>query len=97
MKSPKKRLKGVSLFSSGGIGEAFFEDTSVDIIVANELLKDRAELYAKMHKKTNMIVGDILDDMGIYLDERHMHFDPKTKEILQKVRTYLQSSQNFES
>ena len=61
MKSKKTKLKGVSLFSSGGIGEAFFEDTSIDIVVANELLKDRAELYAKMHKKTNMIVGDILD------------------------------------
>lgn len=63
MKSKKSiaKLKGVSLFSSGGIGEAFFEDTRINIVVANELLKDRADLYAKMHKNTNMIVGDILD------------------------------------
>lgn len=63
MKSTRDRkiLKGVSLFSSAGIGEAFFKDVGVKIIVANELLKDRAELYSKLYSDTNMIAGDILD------------------------------------
>ena len=40
-----KRLKGISLFSSPGIGETYFKEIGVDIIVANELIKQRAELY----------------------------------------------------
>ncbi|MDI9347785.1 MAG: DNA cytosine methyltransferase [Methylacidiphilales bacterium] len=57
----KKILKGVSLFSSAGIGEAFFKDIGVRIIVANELLEDRAKLYSKLYSDTKMIAGDILD------------------------------------
>lgn len=59
--NPKKRIKGVSLFSSSGIGEAFFKDAGIDIVVANELLEDRANLYANLYKDTKMICGDILD------------------------------------
>jgi len=54
-------LKGVSLFSSAGIGEAFFKDTSVKIVVANELLEDRARLYSRLYSDTKMITGDILN------------------------------------
>lgn len=63
MKNTKqnKRLRGVSLFSSAGIGESFFKNIGIDIIVANELLRDRADLYSKLYKDTEMISGDILD------------------------------------
>jgi len=57
----KKRLRGVSLFSSAGIGEAFFKDVGIEIVVANELLEDRAKLYSKLYPDTKMVVGDILD------------------------------------
>lgn len=57
----KKILKGVSLFSSAGIGEAFFKDIGLKIVVANELLEDRARLYSKLYSDTSMIVGDILE------------------------------------
>ena len=60
-KNQVKKIKGVSLFSSAGIGEAFFRDSGIDIVVANELLPDRASLYADLYKDTNMICGDILD------------------------------------
>ena len=58
----KKRLRGVSLFASAGIGETFFEKAGIDIVVANELLEDRASLYSNLYKNTKMIQGDILDD-----------------------------------
>lgn len=54
-------LNGVSLFSSAGIGEAFFKDVGIRIVVANELLKERAELYSKLYSDTEMVTGDILD------------------------------------
>ena len=55
-------LKGVSLFSSAGIGEAYLKEVGIDIIVANEFLKDRANLYKELYPKANVIFGDILDD-----------------------------------
>lgn len=58
----KKRLRGVSLFASAGIGETFFDKVGIDIIVANELLEDRANLYSNLYKNTKMIQGDILDN-----------------------------------
>lgn len=56
-----KRLKGISLFSSAGIGETYFKEIGVDIIVANELIKQRAELYQSVYSDCNMICGDITD------------------------------------
>lgn len=55
----KRRLKGVSLFASAGIGETFFKDAGIDIVVANELIKQRAELYKAISPDTNVICGDI--------------------------------------
>jgi len=58
---PRKLLKGVSLFSSAGIAEAFLNDVNIKIVVANELLEERAKLYSALYKTTEMIIGDIQD------------------------------------
>jgi DNA (cytosine-5)-methyltransferase 1 len=60
--SKKVPLRGISLFSSAGIGEIFLSEVGVDIVVANELIPERAELYSKIYNKTNMITGDINND-----------------------------------
>ncbi len=57
-----KRLKGVSLFASAGIGETYFKDIGIDIVVANELLEKRANLYSAISPDTKVICGDISDD-----------------------------------
>ena len=54
-------MKGLSLFSNVGIGETYLEQIGIEIIVANELLEDRAEFYKKVYPKTQMICGDITD------------------------------------
>mgnify|MGYP001625244088 FL=1 len=54
-----KRLKGISLFSSAGIGETYFKDMGIDIVVANELVKQRADLYQAIYPDCKMICGDI--------------------------------------
>ncbi len=66
MSSAKKNnlpapLQGVSLFSSIGIGEADLNKIGIQIRLANELLKNRAELYKKMYPDSLMIQGDITD------------------------------------
>lgn len=55
------QLKTVSLFSSAGIGELRLPEF-VDVIVANELLKPRADCYKHFNPNANMICGDITSD-----------------------------------
>jgi len=54
-------IKGLSLFSNVGVAEAYLEDMGVQIVVANELIKERAEFYQHVYPRTKMIVGDITD------------------------------------
>ena len=56
------RLKGISLFASAGIGETYFKDAGIDIMVSNELLERRAELYKAISPETTVVCGDITKD-----------------------------------
>lgn len=58
----KKRLNGISLFASAGIGETYFKDIGIDIVVANELVERRANLYKSINPDTKVICGDITDE-----------------------------------
>ena len=57
----KNRLKGISLFASAGIGETYFKDIGIDIVVANKLVEGRAKLYKAINPNTKVICGDITD------------------------------------
>ena len=76
MKSIKTYFTGVSLFSSGGIGDISLREIGVNVIVANELIPERAELFRYNFPNTKIITGNIWDkqDDIIYY----------TKEILRK-------------
>lgn len=52
-------MKAISLFSCGGIGDLAVKGAGVDVILANELEKDRAEVFAYNFPEVKMIVGDI--------------------------------------
>jgi len=60
-------MNGLSLFSNVGIAETYLKNTNVDIVVANELLENRAKFYKEMYPSTTMIVGDITNKT-IYTD-----------------------------
>lgn len=51
--------KCVSLFTCSGMGDLGLDKTSIQTIVANELLKDRAELLQKNFPETKVICGDV--------------------------------------
>jgi len=53
---------GASLFSSAGIAETYFEEVGINIVAANELIKERADLYQSLYPHSKMIPGNILDD-----------------------------------
>jgi DNA (cytosine-5)-methyltransferase 1 len=55
-------MRGVSLFSGAGIGEAYLRGIGIRVIVANELLEERANLYKLLYPETSVVTGDILDD-----------------------------------
>jgi DNA (cytosine-5)-methyltransferase 1 len=49
----------VSLFCSGGIGDLAAAALGIDVLVANELLKDRLDLYRHNFPQTQTIQGDV--------------------------------------
>ena len=55
-------MNGVSLFSNVGIAEVYLKDCGIDIVVANELIKQRAEFYKNVYPECEMVQGDINDD-----------------------------------
>ncbi len=55
----KKAIKALSLFSSAGIGELLLDKCNVEVVVANELIKQRSECYMHFNPTSKMICGDI--------------------------------------
>ena len=56
------KLTGVSLFCSAGIAEYYFEENDIEIVVANELIKRRADLHSFLYPKCKTINGDITNE-----------------------------------
>lgn len=52
-------LNAISLFSSGGIGDLALREIGINILVANELNNQRAEVFSYNYPNTKMIQGDI--------------------------------------
>ena len=55
------KYKALSLFSSVGIAETYFERNNIDLVLSNELLKDRAEFHKFLYPNCETICGDITD------------------------------------
>lgn len=62
-------MKAISLFACGGIGDLGLRNAGFDVVVANELEKDRAEVFKYNYPECHMIVGDIWDKKQEILDE----------------------------
>lgn len=52
-------IKGLSLFANVGIAETYLKEVGVDIVVANELLDERARFYKHVYPECDVITGDI--------------------------------------
>ena len=55
-------MRAVSLFSSIGLAETYLEELGIDIVLANEIDKKRADLYQHLYPKTEMICDNICED-----------------------------------
>lgn len=56
-------MNGLSLFSNVGIAETYLHDVGIDIVVANELLPERAKFFQDVYPNCHMVCGDIQDSM----------------------------------
>ena len=56
-------MNGLSLFANVGIAETYLKEVGVDVVVANELLEERARFYQDVYPDCNMICGNIQDPM----------------------------------
>ena len=54
-------FKALSLFSSAGVAETYFAKHGVDVVVASELLPERAAFHKYLYPEAMMIQGDITD------------------------------------
>ncbi len=52
-------IKALSLFANVGIAETYFDRLGIEVVVANELLKERVRFYRHLYPKCNVIQGDI--------------------------------------
>ena len=59
----EEKIKVLSLFSSGGVAEAHLEDLGIEILIANEIKKDRCKFYKHLYPKTEMIEGDVTNNL----------------------------------
>ena len=55
-------INGLSLFANVGIAETYLKDVGVNIVVANELLEERADFYRYVYPECEMVQGNITDD-----------------------------------
>lgn len=53
----------LSLFANIGVAEAYLEEIGFNVLVANEFEERRAKLYQEIYPCTNMVCGDITDNV----------------------------------
>lgn len=73
---------GMSLFSSGGIGDLALWANNVHIVVANELLQDRAAVFRANYPDTRMIVGDIHSKIKEIIDTTYKILNGKPLDFI---------------
>lgn len=52
-------MKAISLFACGGVGDLGMRAAGMEVLVANEIDKSRAEIFKTNYPESEMIVGDV--------------------------------------
>lgn len=75
-------MKAISLFSCGGVGDLALRASGIEVLVANELLADRASVFMANYPEVSMIVGDIYEQKANILNELHKKLDGASLDIV---------------
>ena len=54
-----KKINGCSLFTNVGIDETYFSKHNINMVLGNELLKERCDFYKHLYPNNEIICGDI--------------------------------------
>lgn len=73
---------GLSLFSGGGIGDLSLQAAGVSVVVAAELLADRAAVFRHNYPSTTMIEGDIRVTKNEIVQEAQKHLNDRPLDVL---------------
>lgn len=74
-------MNAVSLFANIGVAEALLSEVGIEVVVANEIEKRRADLYSKIYPKSQMICGDINDE-NIFKQIRNVCIEKKVQVLI---------------
>ena len=58
----KQVINTMSLFANVGIAETYLHDIGINVVVANEIDKQRVNFYKHLYPNTNVIEGDIQNE-----------------------------------
>lgn len=72
----------ISLFTGGGIGDLALRACGMDVLVASELLPDRAQVYRENFSETTMIIGDIRKKKEEVLDAARQRLGNRRLDVL---------------
>jgi DNA (cytosine-5)-methyltransferase 1 len=72
----------ISLFAGGGIGDLALRSCGIEVLLASEILEDRAEVYCANYPETRMITGDIRNTKHRLLSLARERLDGRTLDIL---------------
>ena len=61
MDKKEKMINGCSLFTNVGIDETYFAVHNVNMVLGNELIKERCEFYKNLYPQNEIICGDITE------------------------------------
>lgn len=75
-------LTGVTLFASAGIGDLALRALGVDMLVANELIPERAALFAANYPETLPLVGDIWELADEIVDQTRARLAGRELDVL---------------
>lgn len=75
-------LTGVSLFCSAGIGDIALSASGCDVLVANELIPERAEIFKYNFPNTTTYVGDIWDLRDEIIEKTEQRLAGRSLDIL---------------
>jgi DNA (cytosine-5)-methyltransferase 1 len=77
-----KEITAISLFASSGIGDLALKAAGIKVLVASELLHDRAELFKRNFPETKMISGDIRENIEAIVSTTKESLDGKSLDFL---------------
>lgn len=63
MMKTEKKIKVLSLFANVGIAETYFKELGIEVVLANEIVNQRARFYAHLYPDTEMLIGDIRNNL----------------------------------